>query len=556
MLQTISLRDFVIVDQLELDFASGFTVLTGETGAGKSILLDALSLVLGERADSSQIREGCHRAEISALFRIDSELIQSFNKWLDEQGFPVEDEGQSLLLKRTVENNGRSRAFINGSVATLAQLREAGDQLVDIHGQHAHQLLLKSGAQRELLDRHAGLLPLASEVAQAFKTLNDSRRRLEQAENAGQDIERERERLEWQLEELTELSPQEGEWANIQSEHARLANGAKLIGGCQEAIEVLSDTDNSLESSLSKVCGNIGALAEHDPALSSISESLQSAQIQLDEAIHGLNRYLQKLDLDPARLEQVEERMQALHGASRKYRTEVDELPKLLLETTERLEALTASQNIDALREKVMQEEASYLKFAKQLSQKRSKAAAELGQLVTDAMQDLSMAGGRLEITLSPLQEGGSHGLEQIEFLVAGHAGSTPRSLAKVASGGELARISLAISVITSKASFTPTLIFDEVDAGIGGAVAETVGKLLHQLGQSHQILCVTHLPQVAAQGNHHLKVSKSQNGDKTVSQVQPLGRSERVEEVARMLGGATITDTTRRHARELLEQQ
>ena len=556
MLQTISLRDFVIVDQLELDFASGFTVLTGETGAGKSILLDALSLVLGERADSSQIREGSHRAEISALFRIDPELIQSFSKWLDEQGFPMEDDGQSLLLKRTVESNGRSRAFINGSAATLAQLREAGDQLVDIHGQHAHQLLLKGGAQRELLDRHAGLLPLASEVAQAFKTLNDSRRRLEQAENAGQDIERERERLEWQLEELTELSPQEGEWASIQSEHARLANGAKLIGGCQEAIEVLSDADNSLESSLSKVCGNIGALAEHDPALSNVSESLQSAQIQLDEAIHGLNRYLQKLDLDPVRLKQVEERMQALHSASRKYRTEADELPKLLLETTERLEALTASQNIDALREKVKQEEASYLKVAKQLSQKRSKAAAELGQLVTDAMQDLSMAGGRLEIALSPLQEGGSHGLEQIEFLVAGHAGSTPRSLAKVASGGELARISLAISVITSKASFTPTLIFDEVDAGIGGAVAETVGKLLHQLGQSHQILCVTHLPQVAAQGNHHLKVSKSQNGDKTISQVQPLGRTERVEEVARMLGGATITDTTRRHARELLEQQ
>ena len=555
MLQTISLRDFVIVDQLELDFASGFTVLTGETGAGKSILLDALSLVLGERADSSQIREGSNRAEISALFRIDAELIQSFGQWLDAQGFPLEDNGQSLLLKRTIESNGRSRAFINGSVATLTQLREAGDQLVDIHGQHAHQLLLKGGAQRELLDRHAGLLPLATEVAQAFKTLNDSRRRLEQAENAGQDVERERERLQWQLEELTELAPQEGEWINIQSEHARLANGAKLIGGCQEAIDILSDADNSLESSLSKVCGNISALAEHDQALSGISESLESAQIQLDEAIHGLNRYLQKIDLDPARLEQVEERMQALHSASKKYRTEVEVLPTLLLETTERLEALTASQNMDALREKVKQEEVAYLKLAKQLSQKRSKAAADLGQLVTDAMQNLSMAGGRLEIALSPLQEGGSHGLEQIEFLVAGHVGSTPRSLAKVASGGELARISLAISVITSKASFTPTLIFDEVDAGIGGAVAETVGKLLHQLGQSHQILCVTHLPQVAAQGNHHLKVSKSQSGDKTVSQVQPLGRTERVEEVARMLGGATITDTTRRHARELLEQ-
>ncbi len=555
MLQTISLRDFVIVDQLELDFASGFTVLTGETGAGKSILLDALGLVLGERADSSQIREGSNRAEISALFRIESELVPSFGQWLDAQGFPLEDDGQSLLLKRTVETNGRSRAFINGSVATLVQLREAGDQLVDIHGQHAHQLLLKGGAQRELLDRHAGLLPLATEVAQAFKILSDSRRRLEQAENAGQDVERERERLEWQLEELTELSPQEGEWVSIQSEHARLANGAKLIGGCQEAIEVLSDADNSLESSLSKVCTNVGALAEHDPALAEINQALESASIQLDEAIHGLNRYLQKIDLDPTRLAQIEERMQALHSTARKYRAEVDELPGLLQTTAERLEALTASQNIEALRAQVAQEESAYQKIAKQLSQKRQKAASDLGKLVTDAMQDLSMAGGRLEIALAPLNEGGSHGLEQIEFLVAGHAGSTPRSLAKVASGGELARISLAISVITSKASFTPTLIFDEVDAGIGGAVAETVGKLLHQLGQSHQILCVTHLPQVAAQGNHHLKVSKSQTGEKTVSQVRILGRPERVEEVARMLGGTTITDTTRRHARELLEQ-
>jgi len=555
MLQNISLRDFVIVDQLELDFASGFTVLTGETGAGKSILLDALSLVLGERADTSQIREGSTRAEISALFRIDSEQVSHFNTWLDSQGFPIEDDGQSLLLKRTIEGNGRSRAFINGSVATLAQLREAGDQLVDIHGQHAHQLLLKGGAQRELLDRHAGLLALASEVAKAFKTLNDSRRRLEQAENAGQDIERERERLEWQLEELTDLSPLEGEWSSIQSEHSRLANGAKIIGGCQEAIDILSDADSSIESSLSKVCSNIGALAEHDPALGEINTALESAQIQLDEAIHSLNRYLQKMDLDPARLGQVEERMQALHTASRKYRTEAEELPKLLLETADRLEALTASQNIEALREKVKQEETTYLKLAKQLSQKRAVAAADLGKLVTDAMQNLSMAGGQLEIALIPLGEGGSFGLEQIEFLVAGHAGSTPRSLAKVASGGELARISLAISVITSKASFTPTLIFDEVDAGIGGAVAETVGKLLHQLGQSHQILCVTHLPQVAAQGNHHLKVSKTQSGDKTISLVQALGRPERVEEVARMLGGATITDTTRRHARELLEQ-
>jgi len=555
MLQTISLRDFVIVDQLELDFSSGFTVLTGETGAGKSILLDALGLVLGERADSSQIREGSSRSEISALFRVESELEKSFAQWLDDQGFPLEEDGQSLLLKRTIEANGRSRAFINGSVATLAQLREAGDQLVDIHGQHAHQLLLKSGAQRELLDRHAGLLPLASEVAQAFKTLADSRRRLLNAENAGQDIERERERLQWQLDELSELAPQEGEWASIQSEHSLLANGAKIISGCQEALEILSESDNALESSLTKVCSNMSTLAEHDPNLGEIKQALESAGIQLDEAIHGLGRYLQKIDLDPARLAQVDERMQALHSAARKYRTDADALPALLEDAAERLDALTASQNIEALREQVKQEEATYQKLAKQLSQKRNKSAAELGMLITDAMQDLSMAGGKLEITLTPLNEGGSHGLEQVEFLVAGHAGSTPRSLAKVASGGELARISLAISVITSKASFTPTLIFDEVDAGIGGAVAETVGKLLHQLGQSHQILCVTHLPQVAAQGNHHLKVSKSQNNERTISQVQALARAERVEEIARMLGGTTITDTTRRHARELLEQ-
>ena len=554
MLQTLTLRDFVIVDQIELDFASGFTVLTGETGAGKSILLDALGLVLGERADSSQIREGSNRAEISALFRVTATQMPHFNKWLDDQGFPTADDGQNLLLKRTVETNGRSRAFINGSVATLMQLREAGDQLVDIHGQHAHQLLLKGGAQRELLDRHANLISLGNEIGQAFKALSGSRRRLEQAENAGQHIERERELLEWQLKELVELSPQENEWNAILGEHARLANGAKIITGCQAAIDGLSDSEHSVESTLSRASAMICGLAEHDAVLSDISEALESAQIQIDEAVHSLNRYLQKLELDPARLEQVEQRMHALHGAARKYHIQADALPTLLLETTERLETLTASQNMAALREKVKQEEVTYLKLAKKLSQKRSDAATNLSKFVTDAMQDLSMAGGKLEIVLRPLHEGGANGLEQIEFLVAGHTGSTPRPLAKVASGGELARISLAISVITSKASFTPTLIFDEVDAGIGGAVAETVGKLLRQLGESHQILCVTHLPQVAAQGNHHLKVSKLQTVDKTVSQVMSLGRAERVEEIARMLGGTTITDTTLRHARELLE--
>ena len=555
MLQTLALRDFIIVDQLDLEFSAGFTVLTGETGAGKSILLDALGLVLGERADSSQIREGENRAEITAFFSIDSSQIDRFNQWLDDQGFPVDSNGETLILKRTIESGGRSRAFINGSIATLAQLREAGDWLVDIHGQHAHQLLLKSGAQRQLLDHHAGLIPLTTEVANSFQKLNKLRHQLKQAENAGQDTQREREQLHWQLEELTNLAPQDGEWASIQMDHARLANAAKIISGCQGVIDALSETENSVESVLSKSNTVIDSLAEHDNVLVEIGASLESAQIQVEEAVHSLNRYLQKLDLDPDRLTLIEERMQALHSASRKFRTEVNELPTLLTETSARLDALTTAQNIEQIREQLKQEELIYLKLAKQLTNKRNKAALELSALVTAIMQDLSMAGGQLQVNLIPLNEYSVNGLEQIEFLIAAHVGSTPRPLAKVASGGELARISLAISVITSEASFTPTLIFDEVDSGIGGAVAETVGKLLAKLGRSHQILCVTHLPQVAAQGDHQLKVSKLQEDGKTISQVSQLSRVERIEEVARMLGGTTITDTTRRHARELLGQ-
>ncbi len=559
MLQTLILRDFVIVDQIELDFATGFTVLTGETGAGKSILLDALSLVLGERADSSQIREGCKRGEISAFFRLEPHLQPSLQNWLEEQGFPLEDNGESLLLKRIIETNGRSRAFINGSVATLTQLREAGDQLVDIHGQHAHQLLLKGGAQRDLLDRHAGLTALAKNVAEHFRLWNESRRRLAQAENAGQDMQRERERLTWQLEELQALSPQEGEWLTIQSDHARLANAAKIISGCQAVIDGLSEVENSVATVLSKSSAEIQALSAHDSKLAEISATLEAAQIQIDEAVHSLTRYLQKIELDPDRLEETEARMQALHGAARKFKVLTEQLPQLLLETEDSLATLAAAQNIELLKKQVAVAEADFMKLAQQLSQQRLSMAKQLSQEVTAAMQGLSMAGGQLQISLLPLAEGSAGGLEQIEFLVAAHPGATPRPLAKVASGGELARISLAISVITSQAAFTPTLIFDEVDAGIGGAVAETVGRLLRQLGESHQILCVTHLPQVAAQGNQHLKVSKAvsktHNQEKTLSHVSPLNRTERVEEIARMLGGATLTETTRRHARELLEQ-
>lgn len=554
MLQSLALRDFVIVDQLELDFAEGFSVLTGETGAGKSILLDALGLALGERADSSQIREGCQRAEITAIFQVEEGHQASINSWLHQHDFPLEDEGKSLILKRSIDHTGRSRSFINGSTAALNQLREVGDRLVDIHGQHAHQLLLKGGAQRELLDRHAGLNSLVSQVADTFRAFAETKKRLQQAESAGADLQRERERLEWQLEELNEIAPQANEWEEIKNDHSRLANAAKIIQGSQAAIDLLSEAEHSIESQLNQVKQEIDALVEHDPALRSVSESLDVAQIQLDEALHSLNRYLQKMELDPARLAEVEERMQTLHTAARKYKIRAEDLPQFWVDTQEKLDALTAAQDIDALRKQFAQQETLYAKISNELSQKRQQAAQELSKQVTAAMQNLAMSGGQLQIAISPCDPS-ANGIDQIEYLIAAHAGSTPKPLAKVASGGELARISLAISVITSKASFTPTLIFDEVDSGIGGAVAQTVGELLKRLGQSHQILCVTHLAQVAAQGDHHFKVRKTQTNGKTSSDVNSLGRQERIEEIARMLGGTTITDTTRRHARELLNQ-
>lgn len=553
MLQSLALRDFVIVDHLELDFGSGFSVLTGETGAGKSILLDALALALGERADTSQIREGCQRAEIAAIFQVEEDLQEEIAEWLREADFELEDDYR-IVIKRSVDHSGRSKAYINGGAASLNQLRELGDRLVDIHGQHAHQLLLKTGAQRELLDRHANLHDQAAIVAQAYQSMNATAKQLQQAEAAGADLQREQERLQWQLDELNEISPQANEWGEIQTAHARLANAAKIIQGVELAIDGLSDAEHSIESQLHRVQHAIDDLVKHDPNLNEINESLSNAQIQIDEAIHGLNRYRQKMDLDPDRLAELEARMQILHTAARKYKVNPEQLPELWISSQEKLAAFTAAQDIESLRQKFKVQEAEFLKRAQELSKRRHQAAAELSQAVSDAMQRLAMTGGQLQVLVSP-SEASRHGIDQIEFLIAAHSGSTPKPLAKVASGGELARISLAISVITSKASFTPTLIFDEVDSGIGGAVAQTVGELLRQLGVSHQILCVTHLAQVAAQGDHHFKVSKQVLDGKTHSDVKSLGRQERIEEIARMLGGTTITDTTRRHARELLNQ-
>ena len=553
MLQSLALHDFVIVDHLELDFSSGFSVLTGETGAGKSILLDALALALGERADTSQIREGCQRAEIAAIFQVEDHLQKEIEAWLREADFLLEDDHR-IVIKRSIDHSGRSKAYINGGAASLSQLRELGDRLVDIHGQHAHQLLLKTGAQRELLDRHANLHDQVAKVAHAYQTMNATSKQLQQAEAAGADLQREQERLQWQLDELDEIAPQALEWEKIQTSHARLANAAKIIQGIELAIDTLSEAEYSIESQLNRAQHAIDDLVKHDPNLNQINESLSNAQIQIDEAIHGLNRYRQKMDLDPDKLAELEARMQVLHSAARKYKVNPEQLPELWTGAQEKLAAFTAAQDIEALRQKLKVQESDFLKQAKDLSKRRQQAAAELSQAVSHAMQHLAMTGGQLQVLVTPC-EASSHGIDQIEFLIAAHSGSTPKPLAKVASGGELARISLAISVITSKASFTPTLIFDEVDSGIGGAVAQTVGELLKRLGGSHQILCVTHLAQVAAQGDHHFKVTKQSLDGKTQSDVKNLNRHERIEEIARMLGGTSITDTSRRHARELLNQ-
>lgn len=555
MLRSLNIRDFVIVDELDLDLDHGFTVLTGETGAGKSILLDALSLVLGERADPSQIREGKSKAEISALFSLDGSLKELISNWLDEQGFNLEDDGATLILKRIIDASGRSRAFINGSIATLNQTKELGNYLVDIHGQHAHQLLLKTGAQRDLLDHQAQLQEQVLTVKGLYQQWQAAKKQLELAKSAGESLQKEQERLSWQLEELDLLAPKAGEWAEIDIEYSRLANAAKLIEGSQNALAMLSEQEGNAEELLGKAFTEIEDLAKLDSHLEDAKISLESAQIQISEATHSLNRYLQKIDIDPERLAEVEERLKALHSAAKKFKVTPEELPTIWVDIKEKVNAIKDSQDLAALEKNLHATQSEYNKAAKSLSLSRNKAAKVLEKLVTEAMQDLSMAGGQFVIGIEPLVEGNAYGLENIEFLVAGHPGVSPKPLSKVASGGELARISLAISVITSEASQIPTLIFDEVDSGIGGAVAETVGKRLKELGQAHQVLCVTHLAQVAAQGHQHWKVEKQSSDNSTTSSITGLNRQERVEEIARMLGGTEITDTTRRHARELLGQ-
>ena len=550
MLRTLSIRDFVIVDLLELEFNSGFTVLTGETGAGKSILIDALALALGDRGDAAVVRAGCERADISAEF--DIQLLPWLTEWL--HAADLEGDPGSILLRRVIDRNGRSRAFVNGRPATLLQLREAGEWLVDIHGQHAHQSLLKPDAQRILLDTHAGLAPLAAEVAQAYRHWQKLAQARSEYETNAARRNAEREQLQWQAQELERLALQPNEWEAVQAEHTRLAHAAGLIEGVQAVLDTLSEADAACLPLLSGAATRLDTLQVYDVRLGEALELIRAGEAQVQEAVYALRHYADRVELDPQRLAAVEARMEAIHGSARKFRLAPQELPAQLLQLQARLAELEIASNLEVLVKQEQAARASYFDLAASLSTGRKKAAVKLGREVTRAIQQLAMAGGKFEVALKRYPpEGSVHGSEQIEFMVAANPGVDARALAKVASGGELSRISLAIQVITSKAALVPTLIFDEVDAGIGGGVAEIVGRQLKTLGRERQVLCVTHLPQVAAQADRQWSVSKFGVEGGVKAAVSVLDQKGRIEEVARMLGGTEITATTRKHAAEML---
>jgi DNA repair protein RecN (Recombination protein N) len=549
VLVALAIRDFAIVDRLDLEFEPGFTALTGETGAGKSILIDALALALGSRADPAVVRAGAERAEVTAEFAI--EQLPAVREWLAEA--VLEGDPGRLLLRRVVERGGRSRAFVNGTAATIQQLADASERLVDIHGQHAHQSLARPAAQRELLDAHAGLGALARDVAGAFREWQRlTRARTDQETNAAARA-AERDGVAWQVDELKKLGLKPGEWDAVQAEQTRLAHAASLIEGAQAAVEALAESDGSAAGALGAAVAKLRALRAYDAALNEPLELLEGAAAQLDEAAHALRRYADRVELDPARLAEVERRVDAIHSTARKFKVSPETLIELAERLAARLAELEIASDIDTLRAQEAAARARYAGLAGKLSAARKDAAAKLARQVTAAMRELAMTGGRMEIALRPVDGGSAGGDETVELLVAANPGTPPQPLAKVASGGELSRIALALQVITAKRAAVPTLIFDEVDAGIGGAVAEVVGRKLRSLGAERQVLCVTHLPQVAAQAAQQWSVAKLMVGGATRSRVVPLDDQARIEEIARMLGGMEITPTTRRHAQEML---
>ena len=544
-LKRLALRDFVIVSELELELASGFSVLTGETGAGKSILIDALQLVTGGRADVGAVREGASRTDVSAEF----DTSAAIDAWLDEAGF---DANGGLLLRRTVDTQGKSRAWINGSAATATQLRELGEQLLDIHGQHAWQSLTRPEAVRNLLDAYAGLD--TATMTQLWQGWRQAQAVLTQAQAAQATLQTERERLAWQIGELDKLAPGTDEWDGLNTEHGRLSNAQALLDAANGAVQSLDEEEHSAVHALHHACQLLQQQEHVEPVFKGLAEVLASSLAQVEDTVHSLRAYLRRTELDPQRLAELDERLSLWMSLARRYRCDPADLPALLAQWQHDMKQLDAAADLAALEAAERRALQLYQQEARRISQARAKAAPQLARAITQAMQGLGMQGGQFEVALTAAAQAMQHGLEDVGFLVAGHAGSTPRPVNKVASGGELSRMALAIAVTTSQLGTAQTLIFDEVDAGVGGAVAETVGRLMQQLGQDRQVLAVTHLPQVAACADHHLVVAKQLTGGATLSSVSPVQGEKRVGEVARMLGGERLSDTTLAHAREMLQ--
>ncbi len=552
MLQYLYIQDFTIVHKLELAFEPGLTVLTGETGAGKSILIDALALVLGGRADSGAIRHGCRRAEITASFALQPK--QDAARWLAQHELFADQE---CMLRRVIETDKPSKGFINGRPVPMQMLRDLGEFLVDIHGQHEHQSLLKRGSQRQILDDYAGLNESLTSLDAHYRELRSLETRLESLKRQSADRSARIELLRYQVQELRALDLKPDELPQLEEEHARLANGAELLEGAQTAVQTLYDDDEgSAAQVLTRTMNKLEALGQYDPKLGEITALLDEAVIQIDEAAARLHHYLDGLELDPNRLQWLDQRLASIHDLARKHEVRPEELPEVLTRLdTELGDIEDFDVNLAKLEEGIQKERAAYLKIAEDVSRKRKAAAKKLADDVSNQMQDLGMPGGRFEVNLTalPKDELSPHGLERIEFMVSANPGLPVKPLNKVASGGELSRISLALQVVTASLGRIPTLIFDEVDVGIGGRVAEIVGQQLRALAKSRQVLCITHLAQVAALGNQHLQTSKRHQDGAALVEVQALSDDKRVQEIARMIGGIKISHQTLAHAEDML---
>lgn len=543
-LRRITLRDFVIVEALELGLHPGFSVLTGETGAGKSILIDALQLALGARSDAGVVREGSPKTDICAEFDCPAHA----RPWLEEAGFDTEEV---LLLRRTVDAQGKSRAWINGTPATAAQLRALGDMLLDIHGQHAWQSLTRPESVRGLLDAFAGVS--TSDTTARWSQWRADQKALQQARQAQATLQQERERLQWQISELEKLAPAPDEWDELDAQHKRLSHAQALIDGANSAIQILQEDETGALSALTQAHALLQAQEHIEPEFASLADILASSLAQANDVVHSLHSYLRHGDIDPQRLAELDARMSLWMGLARRYKRPPGELPALLQDWKVEMRQLDAATDVAQLQATEAASAKAYQAAARALSLARAKAAPKLSTAITQAMQGLGMEGGKFEVSVTKAAEPAAHGIDDVAFLVAGHPGMSPKPIGKVASGGELSRISLAISVTTSELGMAPTLIFDEVDSGVGGAVAETVGRLMQQLGSDRQVLAVTHLPQVAACAHHHLKVLKQKSPKGTASTVLTVQAEQRVAEIARMLGGERSTQTTLAHAREML---